>query len=91
MELYKNLLSEKQKEYLIEHFEEDYSLSEIATTHNVSRQAVSDNIKRGIKVLNDYEKKLKMFEQKRKLREKLESLQRDFRPEVLKKIMDDLL
>lgn len=91
LELYKNLLSEKQKEYLIEHFEEDYSLSEIAMTHNVSRQAVSDNIKRGIKVLNDYEKKLKMFEQKRKLREKLESLQRDFRPEVLKKIMDDLL
>ncbi|EHO21866.1 hypothetical protein HMPREF9466_00241 [Fusobacterium necrophorum subsp. funduliforme 1_1_36S] len=64
LELYKNLLSEKQKEYLIEHFEKDYSLSEIANTYNVSRQAVSDNIKRGIKLLNEYEKKLRMFEQK---------------------------
>ncbi|AYZ73145.1 hypothetical protein A2U10_03305 [Fusobacterium necrophorum subsp. funduliforme] len=91
LELYKNLLSEKQKEYLIEHFEKDYSLSEIANTHNVSRQAVSDNIKRGIKLLNEYEKKLKMFEQKRKLRERLESLEKDFRLEVLENIMDELL
>ncbi|AYV94619.1 YlxM family DNA-binding protein [Fusobacterium necrophorum] len=91
LELYKNLLSEKQKEYLIEHFEKDYSLSEIANTHNVSRQAVSDNIKRGIKLLNEYEKKLKMFEQKRKLRERLESLEKDFRLKVLENIMDELL
>lgn len=91
LELYKSLLSEKQKEYLIEHFEKDYSLSEIANTHNVSRQAVSDNIKRGIKLLNEYEKKLKMFEQKRKLRERLESLEKDFRLEVLENIMDELL
>lgn len=91
LELYKNLLSEKQKEYLIEHFEKDYSLSEIANTHNVSRQAVSDNIKRGIKLLNEYEKKLKMFEQKRKLRERLENLEKDFRLEVLENIMDELL
>ncbi|AYV92645.1 YlxM family DNA-binding protein [Fusobacterium necrophorum] len=91
LELYKNLLSEKQKEYLIEHFEKDYSLSEIANTHNVSRQAVSDNIKRGIKLLNEYEKKLKMFDQKRKLRERLESLEKDFRLEVLENIMDELL
>lgn len=91
LELYKNLLSEKQKEYLIEHFEKDYSLREIANTHNVSRQAVSDNIKRGIKLLNEYEKKLKMFEQKRKLRERLESLEKDFRLKVLENIMDELL
>ncbi|WP_288729283.1 YlxM family DNA-binding protein [uncultured Fusobacterium sp.] len=91
LELYKNLLSEKQKEYLIQHFEKDYSLSEIANTHNVSRQAVSDNIKRGIKLLNEYEKKLKMFDQKRKLRERLESLEKDFRLEVLENIMDELL
>lgn len=91
LELYKNLLSEKQKEYLIEHFEKDYSLSEIANTHNVSRQAVSDNIKRGIKLLNEYEKKLKIFDQKRKLRERLESLEKDFRLEVLENIMDELL
>ena len=46
LDYYKNLLSDKQREYLINHFEEDLSLSEIAKNNNVSRQAVYDNIKR---------------------------------------------
>ena len=48
LDYYKNLLSDKQREYLVNHFEEDLSLSEIAKNNNVSRQAVYDNIKRGI-------------------------------------------
>ncbi|VEH37981.1 putative DNA-binding protein [Fusobacterium varium] len=47
LDYYKNLLSDKQREYLINHFEEDLSLSEIAKNNNVSRQAVYDNIKEG--------------------------------------------
>ena len=47
LDYYRNLLSDKQKEYLINHFEEDLSLSEIAKNNGVSRQAVYDNIKRG--------------------------------------------
>ena len=58
LDYYKNLLSDKQREYLINHFEEDLSLSEIAKNNNVSRQAVYDNIKRGIKLLKDYEERL---------------------------------
>ena len=44
LDYYRNLLSDKQKEYLINHFEEDLSLSEIAKNNGVSRQAVYDNI-----------------------------------------------
>ena len=55
LDYYKNLLSDKQREYLVNHFEEDLSLSEIAKNNNVSRQAVYDNIKRGIKLLKEYE------------------------------------
>ena len=90
LELYKNLLSEKQKEYLIEHFEEDYSLSEIANNHKVSRQAVYDNIRRGVKLLNEYEQKLNMFQHEKRLREKLEELKQDFRPELLDNILEEL-
>ena len=57
LDYYKNLLSDKQREYLVNHFEEDLSLSEIAKNNNVSRQAVYDNIKRGIKLLKEYEEK----------------------------------
>lgn len=90
LERYKNLLSEKQKEYLIEHFEEDYSLSEIASNHQVSRQAVYDNIRRGIKLLNEYEEKLGILQQEKKLRKILEELKQDFRPERLEEILEEL-
>lgn len=90
LELYKNLLSEKQKEYLVEHFEEDYSLSEIANNHQISRQAVYDNIRRGIKILNEYEEKLQMLHRKKELRKKLEDLKQDFRPELLDELLDEL-
>ena len=63
LDYYKNLLSDKQREYLINHFEDDLSLSEIAKNNDVSRQAVYDNIKRGIKLLKDYEEKLGFVKQ----------------------------
>ncbi len=64
LDYYKNLLSDKQREYLINHFEDDLSLSEIAKNNDVSRQAVYDNIKRGIKLLKDYEERLGFHEKK---------------------------
>jgi len=68
---YKNLLSEKQRGYIEEHFENDYSLSEIAEKYNISRQAVSDNINRSIKILKKYEKSLGFFHRDKKIKEKL--------------------
>lgn len=53
-------LSEKQKEYLEDHFENDLSLSEIAKIIMLG-QAIYDNIKRGVALLYDYEDKLKFF------------------------------
>ena len=59
LEIYSPLLSEKQREYLEDHFENDLSISEIAKNNNVSRQAIFDNIKRGVALLYEYENKLK--------------------------------
>ncbi len=86
---YKNLLSEKQKIYMIEHFEEDYSLSEIADKYDVSRQAVHDNIKRGIVQLNEYEEKLGFLKRDNFLKNKLELLKKNFKIENLQGIIDD--
>ena len=91
LEIYSSLLSEKQKEYLIDHFENDLSLSEIAKNNNVSRQAIYDNIKRGIALLYDYEDKLKFYQTKKDIREELMNLKENYTKEKLEKIIENLL
>ena len=90
-EIYSSLLSEKQKEYLEDHFENDLSLSEIAKNNNVSRQAIYDNIKRGIALLYVYEDKLKFYQIKKNIREELMNLKENYTKEKLEKIIENLL
>ena len=90
-EIYSSLLSEKQKEYLEDHFENDLSLSEIAKNNNVSRKAIYDNIKRGIALLYDYEDKLKFYQSKKNIREELMNLKENYTKEKLEKIIENLL
>ena len=90
-EIYSSLLSEKQKEYLEDHFENDLSLSEIAKNNNVSRQAIYDNIKREIALLYDYEDKLKFYQIKKNIREELMNLKENYTKEKLEKIIENLL
>ena len=69
-DFYQSLLTNKQRNYLELFYLEDYSLSEIADTFNVSRQAVYDNIRRTGDLVEDYEKKLEFyqkFEQRREI------------------------
>ena len=91
LEIYSSLLSEKQKEYLEDHFENDLSLSEIARNNNVSRQAIYDNIKRGVALLYDYEDKLKFYQLKKNIRGELVKLKENFTKENLEKIIENLL
>ena len=58
---YKELLTEKQQEYFILYYYEDLSLKEIADFKNVSRNAVFDQIKKVINILEEYEEKLKLL------------------------------
>ncbi len=91
LEIYSPLLSEKQREYLEDHFENDLSISEIAKNNNVSRQAIFDNIKRGVALLYDYEDKLKFYQLKKNIRGELVKLKEDFTKENLEKIIENLL
>ncbi|HDA7732692.1 TPA: putative DNA-binding protein [Staphylococcus aureus] len=73
-DFYQSLLTNKQRNYLELFYLEDYSLSEIADTFNVSRQAVYDNIRRTGDLVEDYEKKLELyqkFEQRREIYDKM--------------------
>lgn len=57
---YGSLLTKGQQSYFEDYYYNDLSLGEIAINHNVSRQAVYDNLKRSSKILQNYEAKLHM-------------------------------
>ncbi|WP_427041216.1 putative DNA-binding protein [Fusobacterium sp. SB021] len=90
LDYYKPLLTEKQKKYLVDYFEEDLSLTEIAEMNEVSRQAVYDNIKRGCKILRDYEDKLNFYKKDRKLYKELVNLRKNFTKANLDKIIEKM-
>lgn len=61
-DIYLNLLTNKQQQYFEEYYFDDLSISEIASNHEISRNAVFDQIKRVILNLEEYETKLKLVD-----------------------------
>src|SRR5690625_3842984 len=74
-DFYHLLLTNKQKEYMEFYYREDFSLGEIASKCNVSRQAVYDTIRRTEQLLETYEQKLNLYEKFSKRKELLEQLE----------------
>ena len=60
-DFYSELLSQKQKQYLNDYFFNDLSLTEISENYKISKQAVSNNIKRTIIELEQFEEKLNLI------------------------------
>ena len=61
LDIYSNLLTEKQYEFLNDYYNNDLSLSEIAENEGITRQAVRDNLKKGENKLFEYEEKLSLM------------------------------
>ncbi|MDD2619332.1 MAG: YlxM family DNA-binding protein [Syntrophomonadaceae bacterium] len=62
MDFYGPLLTKKQQHVLSLHYENDWSLSEIANNMQISRQAVYDLLKRAENSLQDYEERLGLLQ-----------------------------
>lgn len=60
-DFYGELITKKQKEIFELYYLNDFSLNEIATEFNISRQAVLDSIKRTKNSLIQYEEKLSLI------------------------------
>ena len=95
MDCYMDLLTDKHQDYLTLYYAEDLSLSEIAEDLNVSRNAVYDNLKRAVHLLEEYEEKLHLLhkhQQRLDLIDRIEQEQQTSREqlndylEMLKKI-----
>ena len=70
---YKELFTDKQKEYFEEYYFSNLSLSEIADNYGVSRNAVHNELKLMEKRLQELEDKLKLNEKKKNIIEILEN------------------
>ncbi len=83
------LLTEKQQTIFEEYYGEDYSLSELAEEHQVSRNAIHDTIKKVLNILDDLENKLGLYAKDQKLKELFKEYQNDLKcSELIKKIQD---
>lgn len=71
---YGSLLTLKEQNIFIEHYEEDLSLQEIADNLQVSKSAVGKTLKIVENKLNDYESKLHLKENKDKINKLLEKI-----------------
>lgn len=61
LDIYGDLLTERQRRLLDMHYNQDWSLGEIAQQENISRQAVHDALGRGEKSLHELENTLHML------------------------------
>lgn len=58
LDLYGNILDERQLQIMDMYFNEDYSLSEISEITGITRQGVSDSVRKSSKKLRGMEEKL---------------------------------
>lgn len=64
LDIYGELLTDRQKDFLDLYYNEDLSYGEIAESENISRQAVHDTIQHGKKAIFHFEEHLKLAQKK---------------------------
>lgn len=66
-DMYKNLLTSKERSNFEDYYFSDLSLKEIALNNKISRNAIFKRLKNITSKLTDYENKLKLYSKKEKI------------------------
>lgn len=85
-DIYYSLLTAKQQSYFKDYYFDNLLLDEISKNNNISKNAVSKEIKRVKELLDNYEEKLGLYAKRKKLYETFKNDE-----DVLKKIEDIIL
>lgn len=72
LDIYGELLTDRQKTFIHLHYNDDLSYGEIAENEDISRQAVHDTIQHGKKALFNFEEKLQLTDHKQSGSSKVE-------------------
>ena len=86
---YGDLLSESQKNYFESYYFDNLSLAEIGENYNVSRNAVSKDLKLATEKLNNFEDKLKIISRDDKLRKLASKIEDEKLKEKIMNILDE--
>ena len=86
---YGDLLSDSQKNYFESYYFDNLSLSEIGENYNVSRNAVSKDLKLATEKLNNFEDKLKIIARDDKLRKLASKIEDNKLKEEIMNILDE--
>ena len=86
---YGDLLSESQRNYFESYYFDNLSLSEIGENYNVSRNAVSKDLKLATEKLNNFEDKLKIISRDDKLRKVASKIEDEKIKEEIMNILDE--
>ena len=81
-DLYGSLLTKKQQEIIELYYCDDLSLSEISEQLEVSRNAVYDCLKKGVKQLENYEKELNLYQRKNELEIYFEEIKSKYKEQI---------
>ena len=84
-DIYGNLLTDKQKIYFEEYYFNNLSLSELATRHNISRNAIHKQLKETIKRLENYEDNLRLAKKNEMLENIVKSISDE---EIIRKLQE---
>ena len=76
LEIYGNILTQKQRDFMEYYYNEDLSLSEIADNNNITRQAVRTILVKSKNKLEEYEKQLKFMKKEKNIKNDLEKLKK---------------
>ncbi len=85
---YGELLSDSQKNYFIDYYFHNLTLSEIAENNNVSKNAVSKDLKLATSKLEDFDSKLKLIDKDNKIIKVIKEENNEELLEKINKILD---
>ena len=86
---YGDLLSESQKNYFESYYFDNLSLAEIGENYNVSRNAISKELKLATEKLNNFEEKLNLVRKDDELRKIVSKLKDETIKEKIMNILDE--
>lgn len=79
---YKDLLTDKQKNFFIDYHFDNLTLQEISENNEISRNAVHKQLKDTEIKLLDYETKLKLYEKSKKIEQIIENIDNEIKEQI---------